>query len=73
MAFDGLIAMAPANFERVVRAVLQNIANWEVRLMEIEQAATPVTGNKARALSLRRDMEMAKISLRRISGLTENQ
>lgn len=71
MAFDGLTAMAPANFERVIRAVLQNIANWEVRLMEIEQTASPATGNKARALSLRRDMEMAKLSLRRVSGLTE--
>jgi hypothetical protein len=73
VAFDGLIAMAPANFERVIRAVLQNIANWEVRLMEIEQTASPATGNKARALSLRRDMEMAKVSLRRLAGLTENQ
>lgn len=69
----GCRRIEPDRQDRLIRAVLENIANWEVRLMEIEQAASPVTGNKARAMSLRRDMMMAKVSLRRLAGLTENQ
>jgi hypothetical protein len=50
-------------------AVLQNLENWEQRCLEIADNANP--GNKVRALSLARDLEMAKHSLRRLAGLKE--
>jgi hypothetical protein len=73
VAFDGLnhVTIPPERADRVVRAVLENIANWEERLRAIEEAATPITGNKARALSLLRDMEQTKVSLKRLAGLPE--
>jgi hypothetical protein len=55
--------------ERIIVAVLENIGNWQDRVLEIADNAIPVTGNKARALSLARDLEMAKHSLRRLAGL----
>jgi hypothetical protein len=54
---------------RLVKAVLANIDNWTLRIEEIEAHAN--VGNKARALSLLRDMEMAKISLNRMAGLDD--
>jgi hypothetical protein len=52
---------------RIIVAVLENVQNWEQRLVEIEQNAN--VGNKARALALLRDMEMAKLSLRRLADI----
>jgi hypothetical protein len=49
--------------------MIANIRNWEIRAMEISEAAIPVTGNKARGLSLARDMHMARLSLARLTGL----
>jgi hypothetical protein len=49
--------------------MIQNISNWEERVEIIADAAIPVTGNKARALSLLLDMKCAKQSLRRLAGL----
>ncbi len=56
---------------RIVRAVLENIENWESRALEIAEHATP--GNKVRALSLARDMEMARLSLTRLTGMEDGQ
>jgi hypothetical protein len=50
-------------------AVLQNIDNWRQRAEEIAEHAIPITGNKARGLSLARDMHQAMLSLKRLSGL----
>lgn len=58
--------MPIAQAERIVRATLENIADWERRLGEIERHAVPFTGNKARALELMRDMETAKRALQRV-------
>jgi hypothetical protein len=55
--------------ERIIIAVLQNIGNWEDRVLEIEQSCPP--GSKILALSLARDLEMAKHSLRRLAGLED--
>lgn len=52
---------------RIIVAVLENVSNWEQRLVEIEQNAS--VGNKSRALALLRDMEMAKLSLRRLADI----
>ena len=52
---------------RVVVAVLANIENWRERALEIEANANP--GNKIRALSLARDLEMARLSLCRLAGV----
>jgi hypothetical protein len=49
--------------------VLANVRHWEQRAEEIADAALPVTGNKARGLSLAKDMRMARISLARLAGL----
>jgi hypothetical protein len=53
---------------RLVVAVLANIEDWERRALEIADAATPVTGNKARALSLARDMEQCRLGLTRLAA-----
>lgn len=58
-----------ARAKRIIVAVLQNIRNWEDRLEEIADAAIPVTGNKARALALLRDMRMAHVSLCRLAEM----
>jgi len=50
-------------------AVLENVSNWQSRLEEIADAAAPGTGNKARALSLLRDIEMFRVSLCRLARL----
>lgn len=52
---------------RIIVAVLQNVDNWRSRIEEIESFATP--GNKVRALSLLRDIEMFKLSLCRLAKL----
>jgi hypothetical protein len=46
---------------------LANIANWESRALEIADAAAPVTGNKARALRLARDMMQCRVALTRMA------
>jgi hypothetical protein len=61
------MVLAQERAERIITAVLQNIENWQERVLEIEQNTEH--GNKIRALSLARDLEMAKISLRRLAGL----
>jgi hypothetical protein len=53
--------------ERIIVAVLENISNWQERVLEIEQSCPP--GSKIHALTLARDLEMAKHSLRRLAGL----
>lgn len=58
-----------ARARRIIVAVLQNVRNWERRLDEIAEAAIPATGNKARALSLLRDLEMFRISLCRLAQM----
>lgn len=58
--------MSIAQAERIVRATLENIADWEKRLGEIERHAVAATGDKARALALMRDMGTAKRALQRI-------
>lgn len=57
--------LAEGYARRVVEAVLANIDNWRERCLEIEANANP--GNKARALSLARDLEQARVSLKRLS------
>jgi hypothetical protein len=52
---------------RIIVAVLENVSNWEQRLVEIEEAAIP--GNKARILSLMKDMQFAKLSLKRLADM----
>ena len=52
---------------RIITAVLENVGNWEQRLIEIEQHATP--GNKVRALSLLRDLAMFRVSLCRLAQM----
>lgn len=63
------VPVPPERAERIIMAVLANMDNWRERLEEIEEHAIAVTGNKGRALALLRDMQMAKISLRRLAGL----
>jgi hypothetical protein len=48
--------------------VLATIDNWQERAEEIADKAIPVTGNKARGLSLARDMMQVKVSLKRLAG-----
>jgi hypothetical protein len=55
----------------MAKALLQNIADWENRLREIESFAIP--GNKFRILSLMRDIHFAKLSLRRLVNLPEDE
>jgi hypothetical protein len=57
----------PDRARRIIVAVLENVRNWEQRLVEIEKTC-PV-GCKHEALSLLRDMEHAKISLRRLADI----
>lgn len=56
---------------RVIAAVLNSIDTWISQVEEIESAAIPFTGNKARALHLQRSMLSAKQTLRNIAGLPE--
>jgi hypothetical protein len=63
------VPLEGARAHRIIVAVLQNISNWEDRLSIIADAAIPATGNKARALALLRDMEMARRSLARLAEL----
>ena len=61
--------LEPERAQRIITAVLENVSNWEQRLVEIEEAAIP--GNKWRILALMRDMEMAKLSLRRLADMDD--
>lgn len=61
----------PERARRIIIAVLQNIENWEQRLIEIEEHAIP--GNKARVLALMRDVHFAKVSLCRLANLEGEQ
>lgn len=72
MQCGGCRRIDPERQERIIRAVLANIANWEDRLEEISDHAIPVTGNRGRALSLMRDMKYAKLSLARLAGIVED-
>jgi hypothetical protein len=54
---------------RIIVAVLQNIDNWRERALEIEANCSP--GNKARALSLARDLELARLSLCRLAEMDD--
>lgn len=56
---------------RIVCAVLANIDNWRERALEIEANANP--GNKVRALSLARDLEMARLSLKRLAEINDGE
>lgn len=64
-----LVAMDPAQAERVVQATLENLGDWEARLEEIEHHAIP--GNKARVLALLRDVVQVRASLRRLAGMQD--
>lgn len=57
--------------ERIIKAILANMDNWQERIEEIAVHAVPITGNKARALALLRDMKLAQISLRRLAGVPD--
>lgn len=57
--------------DRLITAVLNSIDTWIQQVVEIESAAVPFTGNKARALHLQRSMLTAKQTLRNIAGLPE--
>jgi hypothetical protein len=63
------VPLEGARARRIIIAILQNVGNWESRLEEMAEAAIPATGNKARALSLLRDMEMFKRSLCRLAEI----
>jgi hypothetical protein len=67
---DGCRRIDPDRAERLARAVLQNIGDWQTRLSVIESFAIP--GNKGRILSLMHDIEFAKLSLRRLANLPED-
>lgn len=54
---------------RIIKAVLENVSNWEQRIIEIEENAN--VGNKSRAIALLRDMKMAKLSLRRLADMDD--
>lgn len=57
--------------DRLIAAVLNSIDTWIQEVVEIESAAIPFTGNKARALHLQRSMLSAKQTLRRLADLPE--
>jgi hypothetical protein len=57
--------LARIKYERITRAVLENIQVWIDRVAEAEATASP--GNRHRLLSLQRDMMMCKISLERLA------
>jgi hypothetical protein len=56
-----------AKAKRLMIAVLQNMDNWRERTLEIADDCNPQ--HKVKALSLARDLEMARVSLLRLSGL----
>jgi hypothetical protein len=61
----------PERADRLVAALLANLNDWIARTDEIATNAIPVTGNLGRAVSLSRDMQQCKASLRRLAGLTD--
>lgn len=63
--------IAAERADRVVAALLANLADWELRVEEISTHAIPVTGNLHRALTLLRDMKRVRIGLRRLVDLTD--
>lgn len=62
--------MEPERARRIIKAVLENVQNWEDRIEGIAEGCP--AGSKHEALSLLRDMKFAKLSLERLSGITEN-
>lgn len=66
---DACERLAPEKLARILRATLASIDGWRERAIEIAEAAVPATGNRARALSLAKDMELARLALRRIAGM----
>jgi hypothetical protein len=52
--------------KRMIDALMANLDNWIAAVEEIEQHATPTTGNKARALHLMRTLEQAKLTLQHL-------
>lgn len=56
-----------ARAKRLMVAVLQNMENWRERSLEIAEDAHPES--RVKALSLARDLEMARISLQRLTGM----
>lgn len=63
----GCHKIEPDRLDRLVLAILETMVDWQDRVAEIERHAIP--GNKIRALSLMRDMEMTRVSLRRLAGI----
>jgi hypothetical protein len=61
------VTLEDARAKRIIVAVLQNIQNWESRVMDAERTAAP--GSKYGLLALARDMEFARRSLCRLSGM----
>lgn len=57
--------LARIKYERITRAVLQNIDSWIQTVAEAEAAAVP--GNKARLLHLQRNMAQARAALTRLA------
>lgn len=63
-----LMVMEPEQAERLARAVLASLDNWMEQAEEIAEAAHPSTGNKARALHLKRSIMQARNSLEHLIG-----
>lgn len=57
--------------DRLIAAVLNSIDTWRLQVEEIADAALPVTGNKRRALHLLRAMTQARLTLRNLANLPE--
>ena len=62
--FSNRVPLRNEKARRLVQAVLENVADWEVRCLEIAEHEPP--GNKSRALSLARDMEQCRVTLTRM-------
>lgn len=62
-----------AKAKRLMNAVLQNMEDWRDRTLQIADLAHPATGNKARALSLARDLEQCRLSLQRLIGMASDE
>jgi hypothetical protein len=58
------VPLRDAKAARLTRAILANIENWERRVLELADAVPP--GQKAPALHLAKDIEMARLSLIRL-------
>jgi hypothetical protein len=60
------VSLDEEKIRRLVAAVAQNLGGWMEQAEEIAEAAHPATGNKARALHLKKGMAMAKLALERL-------